>query len=518
MNIAYEIERLLRFGLNKKLLAPLDVVPTRNALLDLLRVKEPYARADGGVIEENGETAGDILTNMLDYCAAEGLLADDNMTCRDLMDARIMGLLMPRASEVAAHFAALESGAPELATNYFYNISRDSNYIQVDRIKKNLYWETATEFGNLEITVNLSKPEKDSKEIALMKSAPQTNYPPCVLCKENAGFAGHMNHPARQNLRLIPMKLDGEDWYMQYSPYVYYNEHCIVLLGEHIPMLVNEKTIRRLLDFVERFPHYFLGSNAGLPIVGGSILTHDHYQGGRHVFPMERAAREAEYTHADFPGCTAALIKWPMAAVRLACADKAMLTRFAVHVMKAWDGHTDEAAGIFAFTDGTPHNAVTPIARRLANGDYELDIVLRNNLTSEEHPLGVYHPHAQLHHIKKENIGLIEVMGLAVLPGRLESELAEIRAILTAGESFVEAPIAADEEHPLYKHLPWIRRLVAAHGTHMELDAAERLVRDEVGHIFELVLRDAGVYKYTPEGRTQLAHFMSCAGFAKVEA
>jgi len=518
MNIAYEIERLLSFALNKQMLSPLDVVPARNALLDLLRVKEPYVRAAHDVIDENGETAGDILANILDYCAAADLLADDNMTCRDLMDARIMGLLMPRASETAAHFAALEADSPAFATDYFYKLSQDSNYIQVDRIKKNLYWETATEFGNLEITVNLSKPEKDSKEIALMKSAPQTNYPQCVLCKENAGFAGHLNHPARQNLRLIPLELDNESWFMQYSPYVYYNEHCIVLLGEHIPMLVNEKTIRRLLDFVERFPHYFLGSNAGLPIVGGSILTHDHYQGGRHVFPMEKAKREAEYTHPDFPGCTAALIKWPMAAVRLACADKAMLTRFAVHVMTVWGKHTDEAAGIFAFTDGTPHNAVTPIARQNADGDFEIDIVLRNNLTSEEHPLGIYHPHAELHHIKKENIGLIEVMGLAVLPGRLETELKEIQGILTGANAFDGAAIAADENHPLYKHLPWIERLVSAHGTAMTADAAEQLIRDEVGHIFERVLRDAGVYKYTPEGRAQLAHFMDCAGFAKVDA
>jgi len=517
MSIAYEIERLLSFALNKKMLAPLDVVPARNALLDLLRVKEPYARTDDEVIDVNEETAGDILANLLDYCAAEGLLEADNMTCRDLMDARIMGLLMPRASEVATHFSALESVSPMLATNYFYKLSCDSNYIQVDRIKKNLYWETATAFGDLEITVNLSKPEKDSREIALMKSAPQTNYPQCVLCKENAGFAGHLNHPARQNLRLISLELDGEDWFMQYSPYVYYNEHCIVLLGAHIPMLVNEKTIRRLFDFVERFPHYFLGSNAGLPIVGGSILTHDHYQGGRHVFPMEKAKREAEYVHQDFPGCTAALIKWPMAAVRLAGADKAMLTKFAVHVMTAWGKHTDEAAGVFAFTDGVPHNAVTPIARKNEAGDFEIDIVLRNNLTSEEHPLGIYHPHAELHHIKKENIGLIEVMGLAVLPGRLETELKAIQVILTNDKKFDPAPIAADEENPLHKHLPWIERLVKAHGTRMKADKAEKLIRDEVGHIFELVLRDAGVYKYTPEGRAQLAHFMDCAGFAKVD-
>ena len=514
-NIAYEIERLLSFAKNKGLLAAMDMVPARNALLDLLRVSEPYAYTDGETIEENGETATAVLVNILDYCAVEGLLPEDTTTYRDLMDARIMGLLMPRASEAAARFGALEAESPEAATDYFYNLSRDSNYIQVDRISKNLYWLTDTEFGDLEITVNLSKPEKDSKEIALAKSRPQTNYPQCLLCKENAGFAGHLNHPARQNLRLMPLTLNGEEWYWQYSPYVYYNEHCIVLIGGHIPMLVDERTIRRLLDFVERFPHYFLGSNAGLPIVGGSILTHDHYQGGRHVFPMEKAKREAEYTHPDFAGCTAALIKWPMAAVRLACADKEMLVRFTVHVMKAWGGHTDEAAGVFAYTDGTPHNAVTPIARKNADGDFEVDVVLRNNLTTDEHPLGVFHPHSELHHIKKENIGLIEVMGLAVLPGRLETELDGIKAILTAGKPADYAPIAADESHPLNKHLPWLKRLVAEYGTSMAQADADALIQNEVGHIFELVLRDAGVYKYTPEGRAQLAHFMDCAGFQK---
>jgi len=515
MNAAYEIERLLAFARRKGMLAPLDIVPARNALLDLLGVAEPYACNGGEAVEENGETASEILANLLDYCAAKGLLPDDTTTYRDLMDARIMGLLMPRASEVAARFDALAKETPAAATDYFYNLSRDSNYIQVDRINKNLYWTTATEFGDLEITVNLSKPEKDSKEIELAKSRPQTNYPQCLLCKENAGFAGHLNHPARQNLRLIPMTLDGEDWFMQYSPYVYYNEHCIVLIGGHIPMLVNEKTIRRLLDFVEMLPHYFLGSNAGLPIVGGSILMHDHYQGGRHVFPMEKAVREAEYVHPDFAGCTAAVIKWPLSAIRLACANKEMLVRFAVHVMEAWGGHTDEAAGVFAFTGATPHNAVTPIARKNADGQFELDIVLRNNLTSEAHPLGIFHPHAELHHIKKENIGLIEVMGLAVLPGRLESELNDIKTILTSGGPADLAAIEAEGGHHLYKHLPWLKRLVAAHGTSMGQAECDALIRDEVGHIFELVLRDAGVFKYTPEGRAQMARFMGCAGFQK---
>ena len=515
MNAAYELERLLSFGLNKGLLAPLDIVPARNALLDLLRLTEPYEYAKNEVIDENSETAAGILSKLLDYCAAEGILPENTTTYRDLMDARIMGLLLPRASEVQARFDTLYADSHEAATDYFYKLNRDSNYIQVDRINRNLYWTTATEFGDLEITVNLSKPEKDSREIALAKSRPQTNYPKCLLCKENAGFAGHVNHPARQNLRLIPMTLNDEEWYMQYSPYVYYNEHCIVLIGGHIPMLVNEKTIRRLLDFVELLPHYFLGSNAGLPIVGGSILTHDHYQGGRHVFPMEKAAREKEYVHPDFPGCSAAVIKWPLSAIRLACADKETLLRFAVHVMDAWGEHTDEEAGVFAFTDGVPHNAVTPIARKNENGEFEIDIVLRNNLTSDEHPLGIFHPHSELHHIKKENIGLIEVMGLAVLPGRLETELGMVKDILTGKAPADFCGIAADEQSPLYKHLPWLEKLVATHGTVMEQAAAETLIQNEVGHIFELVLRDAGVYKYTPEGRAQVARFMACAGFAE---
>ena len=516
MSVAYDIERLLHFGLSKGLIRPEDVMPVRNGLMDLLGVKEPYSFADDEIMEGECETAAPILAGLLDACVASGLIPDDTATQRDLMDARIMGLLMPRASEVSRRFGQLYAEDPVAATDYFYALSRDSHYIQVDRIAKNLYWQTATEFGALEITINLSKPEKDPKEIAAAKSMPQTNYPKCLLCAENEGFAGHMNHPARQNLRLIPLPLAGRRWYMQYSPYVYYNEHCIVLNSEHVPMKITESAFQRLLDFVAYLPHYFIGSNADIPIVGGSILTHDHYQGGRHVFPMEMAAPYGFYCHRDFDDVQASLVKWPMSVIRIASAHREKLVALAMHILRSWQGYEDCGAEVIPFTGETPHNAITPIARQNKAGLFEMDLVLRNNRTSDGHPMGIFHPHEELHHIKKENIGLIEVMGLAVLPGRLDGELRDIAAILAGKSAWSPGQIAGDEAHPLHKHLDWIGRLIERYGLDNREDNAVQIVRDEVGLIFTQVLADAGVFKWTEQGRAQFDRFMQVAGFSRI--
>lgn len=406
-NAAMNIERLLNFAKEQNMIEELDIIPCRNSLMDLFKINEPY---EGKVEEESVESAVPILESLLDYAYEIGLIEENTTTYRDLLDARIMGLLMPRQSEVAKDFyrTCKEIGVTK-ATDNFYKMSIASNYIRMDRIKKNLYWETATNYGDLEITVNLSKPEKDPKEIAASKLVPQTNYPKCLLCIENVGFSGTINHPARQNHRVIPVNLGEEQWYLQYSPYVYYNEHCILFHESHVPMKISDKTFTSLLDFVEQFPHYFIGSNADLPIVGGSILSHEHYQGGRHVFPMEKAPIEIELKSEDYNDIKAGIVNWPLSVIRLSGKNKERLKELSVKILKAWREYSDEKLGILAFTkkDGAniPHNTITPIARINASGDYEMDLVLRNNRTSEEHPDGIYHPHKELHHIKKENIG-----------------------------------------------------------------------------------------------------------------
>jgi UDPglucose--hexose-1-phosphate uridylyltransferase len=508
-----EIERLLRFALKSGLIDGEDLPVARNALLDLFRLDEPAAEAFRGDVPDE---AAPILTRMLDYAAEHGLIPDNTTTQRDLLDARIMGLLMPRQSEVVRRFRELmRDASPEAATAYFYALSQASNYIRMDRIARNLYWRTATPYGELEITVNLSKPEKDPKEIAAERNAPPGGYPKCLLCPENAGYAGRINHPARQNLRLIPVTLDGSPWYLQYSPYVYYNEHCIVLNERHVPMAINRETFVKLLDFVEQFPHYFLGSNADLPIVGGSILSHDHYQGGRHIFPMALAPIERSYVHDDEPGVRAGTVKWPMSVVRLTGHDRAALIRLADRILDAWRAYSDPEADVLAYTDGpggrTPHNTITPIARRTQDGGYELDLVLRNNRTSPEHPDGIFHPHRELHHIKKENIGLIEVMGLAVLPGRLESELRRIAELLTGERPY--RPEEWEEGHPLRKHLPWIERLYRQYGGGLPAEEARALLQDEVGRLYLQVLADAGVFKRDEAGQAAFHRFMTRCGF-----
>lgn len=508
------IVRLVKFALQRGMIEQLDKEAAVNALLDLFRLGEPDpAGAEAALDEPLPDSPEPLLDPLLDAAVELGFVPDDTVTYRDLFDARIMGLLMPRPSETVSLFRSLEKEKGIVAaTDWFYRLNIDSNYIRMDRIRRNGYWLHPTAYGDLEITINLSKPEKDPKEIALLKTLPQSNYPKCLLCKENVGYAGRPDHPARQNIRLLPMELQGEPWFFQYSPYVYYNEHSIVLRGEHVPMRISHETFARLIDFVERFPHYFIGSNADLPIVGGSILNHDHFQAGRHVFPMEKAGVDAWRNHSQKPCVRGGIVNWPMSVLRLRSADRAALLRVAGGVLDAWRGYSDAAAEVAAFSGETPHNTITPIARLRDNGEYELDLVLRNNRTSEEHPDGIFHPHRELHHIKKENIGLIEVMGLAVLPGRLQQELSQIADLLTGTAAYDPAALA-DAAHPLAKHAAWIAELTAAHGTAMAAEDAARLVQGAVGDKFAAVLRDAGVYKEAAAGRAAFERFLAEAGF-----
>ena len=437
------------------------------------------------------------LAGILDWAEAQGRI-DGGVTGRDLLDTKLMGILTPRPSQVIREFEARYAQSPETATDWYYQFSQDTDYIRRYRIKKDVKWVAPTPYGDLDITINLSKPEKDPKAIAAAKLAPQSGYPKCQLCRENEGYMGRVNHPARQNHRILPITINHEDWFFQYSPYVYYNEHCIVFNGKHVPMKIDRATFRKQLDFIRQFPHYFVGSNADLPIVGGSILSHDHFQGGRYTFAMEKAPVEQAVSFPGFADVEAGIVKWPMSVIRLRCEDDARLVDLADKILKAWRGYTDEAAFIFAETDGEPHNTITPIAR-MRDGRCELDLVLRNNLTTEEYPLGVYHPHQELHHIKKENIGLIEVMGLAVLPARLKGELALLAEALVAGRD-----IRADEA--LEKHADWAEELRTRYTFTRE--NAMDILQKEVGVVFAQVLEHAGVYKCTPEGREAFLRFI----------
>ncbi len=437
----------------------------------------------------------DILAGLLSDAVSRGVI-EDNITAKDLFDTRLMGVLTPLPREVRAKFAALYAEDPQKATDWYYTLSQDTDYIRRYRIKKDLRWKTATEYGDLDITINLSKPEKDPKAIAAAKAAPQSGYPKCQLCPENEGYAGRMNHPARENHRIVPITVAGANWYLQYSPYVYYNEHCIVFNAKHTPMVIDKSAFSKLLDFVTLFPHYFVGSNADLPIVGGSILSHEHFQGGHYSFPMELSPVEREIRFAGFEDIKAGIVKWPMSVIRLDGADKARLADLADKILRAWRGYTDEDAFIFAETDGVPHSTITPIARRRGS-DYELDLVLRNNITTKEHPLGVYHPHAELHHIKKENIGLIEVMGLAVLPARLKGELQGLEEAILAGK-----PLTGDLE----KHAAWVEELKTRHTFTPENTTA--ILREEVGKVFAKVLEHAGVYGRNEAGQAAFLKFI----------
>ena len=486
------IRRLVCYGLEKGLFTKRDEVYVTNRLLEILGLDEYDCSEDfSDVCLEK------TLAELLDFAVSKGL-TEDSVVYRDLFDTRLMGALMPRPSEVTDKFNELYSVSPKAATDYFYKLSQDSDYIRRYRVEKDIKWVTATEYGDLDITINLSKPEKDPKAIAAAKNAPQAGYPKCMLCRECEGYAGRVNFPARQNHRVIPVRINGRDWCFQYSPYVYYNEHCIVFNSLHTPMAINRDTFKKLLDFVRQFPHYFVGSNADLPIVGGSILSHDHFQGGNYTFAMAKAPVERPLVFDGFEDVKAGIVKWPMSVIRTSSEDPERLTELADKILKAWRGYTDESAFIFAETDGEPHNTITPIARK-RESLYELDLVLRNNITTKEHPLGVYHPHAELHHIKKENIGLIEVMGLAVLPSRLKGEMAALEQAMLENRD-----ISSDEQ--LAKHAEWAED-IKKHHPDINSGNISGIIRDEIGHVFAKVLEHAGVYKRTPEGTAAFIRF-----------
>ncbi len=495
MTIYEAIRQLVNYGLDTGLVEKNDEIYTINRLLELFQLDE---YEEPGTPGEKAELE-DILKNMLDYAADQGILKENSIGYRDLFDTKIMGLLTGRPNEIISRFRKLYEISPREATDYYYKFSQDTDYIRRYRIKKDLKWTAPTIYGDLDITINLSKPEKDPKAIAAAKLAKPSGYPKCLLCMENVGYAGRLNHPARQNHRVIPVIINGEQWGFQYSPYVYYNEHCIVFNSSHIPMKIERATFRKLFDFVKQFPHYFVGSNADLPIVGGSILSHDHFQGGHYTFAMAKAEVEETFRVKGFEDVQAGIVKWPMSVIRLDCADENRIIELADHILNSWRGYTDEAAFIYAYTDGEPHNTITPIARK--KGDlYELDLVLRNNITTEEYPLGVYHPHNELHHIKKENIGLIEVMGLAVLPARLKGEMELLKEYLIAGKDI-------RSEASLEKHADWAEAFRGKYGEFTE-ENTEKILQDEIGIVFQKVLEDAGVYKRTAEGREAFHRFI----------
>ena len=505
--IQENILRLTDYALATGLITQADKRYTINRLLDLFGLEEltddvadAYEKESPMTQESAEEALEGILKQMTDYGVTQGMVPEDSIVYRDLFDTKLMGLLVPRPSEVQTMFRGLYNHqSPEAATDYYYKLSCDSDYIRRYRIKKDMKWTADTEFGQLDITINLSKPEKDPKAIAAAKLAKQSGYPKCLLCKENEGYAGRVNHPARQNHRIIPVTINGSDWYMQYSPYVYYNEHCIVFNGQHTPMKIERATFGKLLDFVKQFPHYFVGSNADLPIVGGSILSHDHFQGGHYEFPMAKAPIEKKITFAGFEDVKAGIVKWPMSVIRLNSPDTDRLIELADKLLLAWRTYTDEESFIYAMTDGEPHNTITPIARKRGDS-YELDLVLRNNITTEEHPLGVYHPHAKLHHIKKENVGLIEVMGLAVLPARLKDEMAKLAQAILSGDD-----IRSDEA--LEKHADWVEEFLPKY-TEINADNIDTIIRTEIGLVFNEVLKDAGVYKCDDAGRAGFQRFI----------
>ena len=489
------ITELVQYGLDTGLVAPEDKIFVTNQILEALGL-ESYEEIPGS---RGAEELEQILKAITDYAVEKELIAD-SIVYRDLFDTKIMGKLVPLPSMVSHKFYELYQEGPKKATDYFYKLSQDSDYIRRYRIKKDQKWITETPYGEMEITINLSKPEKDPKAIAAAKNATQSGYPKCQLCKENEGYAGRVNHPARQNHRIIPVRIDGKDWGFQYSPYVYYNEHCIVFNGEHVPMKIERATFAKLLDFVSQFPHYFVGSNADLPIVGGSILSHDHFQGGHYTFAMAKAEIEKHVTIPGYEDVEAGIVKWPLSVLRIRSKDEKRLIDLATHVLANWRGYTDEAAFVFAETDGEPHNTITPIARKVGD-TFELDLTLRNNITTDENPLGVYHPHAQYHHIKKENIGLIEVMGLAVLPARLKEELELLEEYILSGKD-----IASNEK--IEKHAAWVAEFLPKYEK-LDKDNIQEVLRKEVGNVFVHVLEDAGVYKCTPEGREAFMRFIN---------
>lgn len=494
--ISTAIQQLVNYGLDTGLILPDDEIYIRNQLLMTMGLDE-FTAPEGEVCYTDLES---ILSTLVEDAVARGV-CPDSPTARDLFDTKLMGVLTPRPSIVRANFEEkYEEEGPQAATDWFYAFSQDTDYIRRYRIKRDLKWVTDTAYGPLDITINLSKPEKDPKAIAAAKLAPQSAYPKCQLCVENEGYAGRLNHPARENHRIIPLTINDSAWNFQYSPYVYYNEHCIVFNSQHTPMKIERATFRKLLDFVALFPHYFVGSNADLPIVGGSILSHDHFQGGHYEFAMAKAPIEKIWTFPGFEDVEAGIVHWPMSCIRLTCADDERLVELADKILAAWRGYTDESCFVYAQTEGEPHNTITPIAR-MRDGKFQLDLVLRNNITTSEHPLGVFHPHAKLHHIKKENIGLIEVMGLAVLPSRLKGEMAQLEAALTA-----RTPLDQYGED-IQKHAEWAGEILEKH-PELNPENVHAILQEEIGLVFAQVLADAGVYKLDEAGRAGFVRFL----------
>ena len=504
------IRKLVSYGVKTGLVPREDIIFTTNKLLELFGLSDLTEEAENMSAEElevsdedikSGKAIEEILGKMLDYAFENGLIEENTTTYRDLFDTKIMSMLMPRPSEVINRFEEIyKSEGPEAATNYYYKLSCDSDYIRRYRISKDVKWVTATEYGDLDITINLSKPEKDPKAIAAAKNAKQSGYPKCLLCRENEGYAGRINHPARQNHRIIPVTINCSAWGFQYSPYVYYNEHCIVFNSQHVPMRIEHATFCKLFDFVKQFPHYFVGSNADLPIVGGSILSHDHFQGGHYEFAMAKAPVEKTFKIGGYEDIETGIVKWPMSVIRLSGNDVNRIIVLADRILAAWRGYTDEECFIFAETEGEPHNTITPIARKRGS-KFELDLVLRNNITTKEHPLGVFHPHAGLHHIKKENIGLIEVMGLAVLPARLKTEMADLKKAILSG-----ADIRKDEV--LSKHADWVDEFKPKYEK-IDESNIDKIFEDEIGRVFMQVLEDAGVYKRDEKGQAGFERFIA---------
>ncbi|MBR1643088.1 MAG: UDP-glucose--hexose-1-phosphate uridylyltransferase [Butyrivibrio sp.] len=503
------VKNLVAYALKTGLIEEEDIIYLVNSLLIILgqdsaefdtdEIKGLSANIDQAAIDD-GTFLEAVLKELDDYAAASGLIENDSVVYRDLFDTKLMGALTERPSAVIKKFNEKYAVSPEAATEYYYNFSRNTDYIRRYRISKDMKWTAETEYGDLDITINLSKPEKDPKAIAAARNAKQSGYPKCQLCWENEGYSGRVDHPARENHRIIPVTIQNSKWGFQYSPYVYYNEHCIVFNSKHIPMKIEHNTFCKLFDFVKQFPHYFVGSNADLPIVGGSILSHDHFQGGHYTFAMAKAPVERKFTVSGFEDVESGIVKWPMSVIRLSAKDSDRVIELADVILNKWRSYTDEAAFIFAETDGTPHNTITPIARKRGE-NYELDLVLRNNITTDENPLGVYHPHAQLHHIKKENIGLIEVMGLAVLPARLKNEMADLKDGILKG-----ADLRADET--LAKHADWVDEFKTKYDS-INKDNIDEIIQKEIGEVFMHVLEDAGVYKRTPEGQAAFDRFVS---------
>lgn len=494
--INYEINRLINFATQQSLISEEDKIYSTNMLLGLLDLNE----FELSEVNEQLDTPTPILENILDY-AVEKNMIENTVTERDLFDTKIMNCVMPRPSEVINKFNELYTSSPEKATDYYYNLSIASNYIRKDRIDKNIAWKVPTEFGDLDITINLSKPEKDPRDIAKAKLVKSSSYPKCLLCKENEGFYGNMNHPARQTHRIIPMNFNNNKWFLQYSPYTYYNEHCIILNSEHVPMKISKQTFSNLLGFTDVLPHYFAGSNADLPIVGGSILSHDHYQGGHYTFAMETAPIEKTYSISGYEDIEIGRVKWPMSVIRISSENKTKLLDLADHILTSWRRYSDESVDILSHTGDEPHNTITPIGRK-RNGKYELDLVLRNNRTSKEHPLGIFHPHSEVHHIKKENIGLIEVMGLAVLPARLKEELSILR------EYLINKAQDISSDKIVSKHSEWYNYILKKYSS-ITNENVDNIIKEEVGLKFSEVLYHAGVFKRNESGFAAFDKFIN---------